>query len=68
MERGQMVDTVTNDFGMAVRKCCMSCAHKELTRLNQVRFCKLIKEEVDKYDVCKDWEMSEGLQKAGYVR
>ncbi len=44
--------TVKNDFGVAVKKCCMSCAHRDCTRLREMRFCNELHMEVGRYTVC----------------
>lgn len=57
--------TVKNRFGIAVKKACMSCAHKECTRLAGTRYCKEHRREVGRYEVCKQWQMSDSLKMAG---
>ena len=56
---------VTNSSGIAVRKACMSCAHKSCTRLWTARYCEVRHRDVGRNNVCKDWQMSEALQAAG---
>ena len=53
--------TVKNDFGVAVKKCCMSCAHRDCTRLREMRFCNELHMEVGRYTVCGQWQMSDKI-------
>lgn len=57
--------TVKNDFGVAVKKCCMSCAHRDCTRLWGTRFCNELHMEVGRYTVCGQWQMSDQMKAAG---
>ena len=59
------ITTVENDFGVAVKKCCMSCAHRDCTRLWGSRYCSEHHKEVGRYDVCKQWQMSDQMKAAG---
>lgn len=53
-----------NQFGIAIRKCCASCALKEYT--NSVKMlCSLNDEKVTALHVCRKWQMSEGMNNAG---
>jgi hypothetical protein len=61
------IATVKNDFGVAVKKCCMSCAHRDCTRLRETRFCNEHHKEVGRYDVCKEWQMSDQLKMVGRI-
>ena len=54
-----MKNQVKNGFGIRIKRCCASCAYKELTRLVTQRRCTKHRENVKPSDVCKDWEMSE---------
>ena len=56
--------TVKNDFGVAVKKCCMSCAHRDCTRLWETRFCNELHMEVGRYTVCGQWQMSDQMKAA----
>lgn len=53
-----------NQFGIAYKRCCASCALKKY-RYDGKRFCKLNNEMVEALDVCDHWQMMEGLQNAG---
>ena len=57
--------TVKNEFGVAVKKCCMSCAHRDCTRLCCSRYCSEHHKEVGRYDVCGQWQMSDQMKAAG---
>ena len=58
-----MVDR--NQFGIRVKVCCASCQFKQFGR-NGKRICtRHLNEEVESANCCKDWLMSEGMQKAG---
>ena len=54
-----MKNQVQNESGIKIKRCCASCAYKELTRLVTQRRCTKLKKNVKPSDVCKDWEMSE---------
>ena len=57
------LETELNSHCIEVKKACMSCAYKDVTRMRRTRFCTLRNEEVDKYGLCEQWEMSELLKK-----
>ena len=61
-KRRPVLETVLNSHCIPVCKACLSCAYKDVTRMNKKRFCTLRNEEVDKYGLCEHWEMSEALQ------
>ena len=54
-----------NPQGFRVKKCCMACRHKDLTRAKSLRRCTKHGYDVNPYHTCKDWEMSEVLKKVG---
>ena len=56
-----MSDVVENSYGVRVKRCCASCAHKDVTRLMTLRRCTRLHENVRPGDVCKDWTMSDLL-------
>ncbi len=60
--------TVTNENGIKVNKACISCDHKDATRSCKRSYCCLTHEEVDRYHLCKKWQMSEQLKMAGSSR
>ena len=49
-----------NKFRILVKKCCMSCVYKDLTRCSGKRFC--LKQEMDV------WRMSHTQRMAGFAR
>ena len=57
-----------NEQGIRVKKCCASCAHKDLTRAVTKRYCSISGNCVDPLDVCESWEMSEQMKIAGLLR
>ncbi|MBR1502503.1 MAG: hypothetical protein IJ618_01305 [Prevotella sp.] len=59
------ISTVRNDFGIGVKKCCMSCAHKDCTRLHGTRYCQEHHKDVGRWEVCNRWQMSRAMQMAG---
>ncbi len=65
MMKAPIVMTTTNDYGITVRKTCMSCAHRNFSRKVEKRRCGITLKEHDRYDVCGKWAMSEQLQRAG---
>ena len=58
------VERVPNRYGIMVKKCCASCAHKCLDDSAQ-RHCLLTKKRVKAGNVCGSWEMSEQLDMIG---
>ena len=54
-----------NNYNIQVKKCCASCAFKELTRTNAMRICTRNNIEVSRCYVCEKWKMSKGLMMAG---
>lgn len=55
----------TNPQGFAVKKCCMACRWKALTRAVGMRRCMKTKKDVKPLHSCKNWEMSETMKLAG---
>ncbi len=53
-----------NQYGIAYKRCCASCALKKY-KCDGKRYCKLNNEKVEALDVCKHWQISEGIQNAG---
>ena len=56
---------VVNAYHIPVKKCCMSCAHKEFTRALSRRYCKEHETEMKPRSVCSLWKMSDQLKIAG---
>ena len=57
-----------NGQGIRVKKCCASCAHKDLTRAVTKRYCSISGNRVDPLDVCEAWEMSDQMKVAGLLQ
>ena len=55
----------TNAWGIRVKKCCMACRWKAMTRALTLRRCKKTGKDVKPLHTCKYWEMSEALKLAG---
>ncbi len=53
-----------NQFGIVYKQCCASCALKKY-KCDGKRYCKLNNEKVEAQNVCKHWQISEGIQNAG---
>lgn len=60
-----MSDYCRNAFGIEVKKCCASCAHKDLTRAVTKRYCTEHEQGVNPCNVCSLWRMSAQLKVAG---
>lgn len=56
--------SVRNMYGVKVKKCCASCAFK-VYNPDGIRLCGLDKKEVEARFRCKNWQMTDGLKKAG---
>ena len=55
-----------NIHGKIVKKCCASCAYKDLSKANHTRYCTQRKKEVKACGHCRLWEMSKQAQMAGW--
>lgn len=55
-----------NSYGVGVKRCCASCAHKGATRLMTLRRCKKHARNVKPVEVCPDWKMSDLLRKISF--
>ena len=53
-----------NQFGIAVRKYCASCALKKYS-YDGKRLCSLNNKVVRALHICRKWQMSEGMKNAG---
>lgn len=56
---------VRNQFGIKVKKCCASCAFKDLKRAVTKRYCKEHARSVNPSVVCERWKMSNLLKQVG---
>ena len=59
---------VVNMYGIVINKACMSCAFKDYTRSDKLRYCCHEREQVDKYHLCDRWLLSEQLKMAGSAK
>lgn len=51
-----------NAFGIQVKRCCASCAYKQLNRTVSERVCAIHNKDVGVCEVCPMWKMSQLLQ------
>ena len=56
---------VRNQFGIKVKKCCASCAFKDLKRAVTKRYCKEHARYVKPSEVCECWKMSFQMKAVG---
>ncbi len=56
---------VVNPQGIAVKKLCMACRWKAMTRALGMRRCMKNKKDVKPQHCCKNWEMSLTMRLAG---
>ncbi len=61
----QHFEYVANGFGIAIKKSCMSCVHKQFTRALSKRYCTEHEAEVKPTQVCSLWKMSDQMRMAG---
>ena len=68
MARKEDVKEKLNKYRISVKKCCMSCTFRDLTRCVGKRFC--LKQEIDvkKDFYCQKWRMSHTQRMAGFAR
>ena len=64
-KRSIPLETVTNGYGIRIKRACMSCAHKDYTRSRKLRLCCVTLKKVSQYHVCEKWTLSEQLERAG---
>ena len=60
-------NTVLNQHGLGVKKCCASCKYKEVDEYGD-RICQLKYEYVEPCHVCENWEMDYNTSQAGVCR
>ena len=58
------ITSVRNVYGVKVKRCCASCQHR-CVELDGTRVCALTMTTVEQKFRCKQWQMRDGLQKAG---
>ena len=61
-------EVVTNKFHIRVKKCCMSCAFRDLTQCAGTRICSKRDAKVKKNHVCEQWELHLNQRMAGFPR
>ena len=62
------VSYARNAQGIAVKKCCASCAYKELTSGRKTRHCMIRDEKVKPCEYCSLWVMNTQLDAAGTAK
>lgn len=62
------VSYARNAYGIAVKKCCASCAYKQLTSARKTRHCMVRDERVKTLEYCSLWTMSSQLEAAGTAK
>ncbi len=60
--RREFPEYVTNEFGVKVRKACMSCAYKMCTGNLFFRRCVMHLKNVKPWGDCEDWRMNQTLR------
>ena len=60
------METVMNAYHLRVKKICASCQHKDVEN-NGTRVCTKMQLKVPQDMVCQQWQMSDGLKKAGLL-
>ena len=58
------IETVRNGYGIAVKKICASCKHKQCEN-DGSRICQKMNIKVMQNTHCRLWEMTDGLKNAG---
>ena len=59
------MEMVVNPYGIRVKRCCASCAFKDLTRAKSLRRCTKHHRNVRPLDVCNCWLMSKLMESVG---
>ena len=54
-----------NNQGVMIKRCCASCAYKQLTDSRTGRRCAIHDAKVKPHNTCGLWQMSSGLEVAG---
>ena len=58
------METVLNMYRVRIKKWCASCKYKEVLN-DGTRVCSKMQLKVPQDLVCQNWQMSDGLKKAG---
>ena len=61
-----MMETVLNANYISVKRCCASCQHRCIEN-DGSRICELVQLTVEQTFKCEQWQMSDGLKKAGLL-
>lgn len=62
---GLVLPYTRNNQGVMVKRCCASCAYKQLTDARKGRHCAVLDVTVKPRNTCGLWQMSSGLEVAG---
>ena len=54
-----------NQYHIKIKECCASCQHREVLN-DGTRLCKKVGLIVEQKFKCRQWQMSDGLKKAGH--
>ena len=54
-----------NQYHIEIKECCASCQHREVLN-DGSRLCKKVGLIVEQKFKCRQWQMSDGLKKAGH--
>ena len=54
-----------NQYHIEIKECCASCQHREVLN-DGTRLCKKVGLIVEQKFKCRQWQMSDGLKKAGH--
>ena len=54
-----------NQYHIEIKECCASCQHREVLD-DGTRLCKKVGLIVEQKFKCRQWQMSDGLKKAGH--
>lgn len=57
-----------NAFGIVIKQCCASCAHKDMMKASPNRYCTEHEQIVKACHVCSLWQMSNQMKAAGMSR
>lgn len=60
------METVLNMYRVRIKKWCASCKYKEVLN-DGTRVCTKMQLKVPQDWVCQEWQMSDGLKKAGLL-
>ncbi len=67
MNENKMMEQVKNQFGIDVKRCCLSCASKDINEYG-TRKCTKGVQKIRGDTVCDQWQMGRTFQLAGCSR